>query len=243
MTVCVYALTGVQPLASAPRGLAGERLRLVTGGGIAAIVGELPRAPEAGRDALERFDGVMRRLHENRAALLPARFGSCFTGTDELLFVLRSRGHSLRRAVAQVRGRAQMTVRVVRAAEAAPERSPPAGADRGSGRRDARSAAPAAAGIPHSDAPLRGAGSRYLRARAASDARAREVPGFEVVREAVRRWVRAERVEAHARVASVYHLVPRSSSEAYRAAAERAALGAGLRIMITGPWPAYAFAD
>jgi hypothetical protein len=38
-------------------------------------------------------------------------------------------------------------------------------------------------------------------------------------------------------------LVPRSAVAAYRAAVERAAAERGLRIVISGPWPPYAFAN
>lgn len=242
MTVCVYALTGPQPLTSAVRGLAGERLRLVADGPVAAIVGELPRSPRPTRDTLERFDGAVRRLYEQRTALLPARFGSCFSSVDELLYVLRSRRDSLRSAVAHVRGRTQMTVRVLQASASAAGNSAPV-RDRDGGPFDARSPSVTASSLPRPDARILDSGARYLRARAAQEAHARDIPRFEAVRDAVRRWVRAERVEKRTRVASVYHLVPRASAEAYRQAAERAAAGAGLRVVVTGPRPPYAFAD
>ena len=44
-------------------------------------------------------------------------------------------------------------------------------------------------------------------------------------------------------VASIYHLVPRGSTDRYREAIQRAAADARVRIVVTGPWPAYAFAD
>ncbi len=90
--------------------------------------------------------------------------------------------------------------------------------------------------------PLR-TGAAYLRERAAAAAREREVPAFEPIRDAVRRWIRDQRVEKREGVASVYHLVPRASADAYRVAAERAAADNGLRVVVTGPFPPYAFAD
>jgi hypothetical protein len=53
--------------------------------------------------------------------------------------------------------------------------------------------------------------------------------------------MREERVWKHGGVVSVYHLVPRSSVDAYRRVLERAAAGAHLRIVVTGPHPPYAF--
>ena len=78
-------------------------------------------------------------------------------------------------------------------------------------------------------------GTEYLASRALS------VPGSEVLRAVVRRWVRDERVEQRASVASIYHLIPRSSVNAYRAALDRVAHDAGMRLLVTGPWPPYAF--
>jgi hypothetical protein len=94
----------------------------------------------------------------------------------------------------------------------------------------------------HSDPPAtieRWSGTSYLRSRQ----REQEVPAFAPLRVAVRRWVREERVEKHPGVASIYHLVPRGSVERYRSALERAAQDAGVRMIASGPFPPYAFAD
>jgi len=87
-------------------------------GSVAAIVGELPRPPYPTPDNLRRYDAVMRLLAARFPSLLPARFSTSFDDTDELSFVLRSRQDSLRRALAHVRGRVQMTVRIVEASGA-----------------------------------------------------------------------------------------------------------------------------
>jgi hypothetical protein len=55
--------------------------------------------------------------------------------------------------------------------------------------------------------------------------------------------VRDERIEKRERVATVYHLVPRASAASYRRAIERAAADASLTLVVSGPWPAYAFVD
>jgi hypothetical protein len=221
--LCVYAITGPGPLRTQARGLQGERLRLVVVGPVAAIVGDVARAPQGTVRDLRRYDETIRRLTDDRPALLPARFNTCFRTTDELTAVLRSRRSSLRAALARVRHRAQMTVRVISKVRGTHPgvgpASPPALATR----------------------PAAGHGTTYLRQRMADAARAREVPGFDRVRDAVRRWVRAERVETRAGVATVYHLVPRAAGRVYRAAAERAAAESGLRMVVSGPWPPYAF--
>jgi hypothetical protein len=84
-----------------------------------------------------------------------------------------------------------------------------------------------------------------LRARAADARRRREVPEFAPLAAAVRRWIKAERMERQERgrlIGSVYHLIPRGAVSAYQQSLERAALDAGLTTIVSGPWPAYAFA-
>lgn len=82
-------------------------------------------------------------------------------------------------------------------------------------------------------------GTQYLRARQREYA----VPSFAPLRAAVRRWIRDERVEKRGGVASIYHLVPRGSADRYASAIEEAAREAGVGMIVTGPWPPYAFAD
>jgi hypothetical protein len=158
----------------------------------------------------------MQELAGRFSAIVPVRFGTQMA-EDELRFVLSSRRRALARALAHVRRRAQMTVRIVR-----------------------RPAAPERRAEPDMRLPL--TGRDYLRHRARAAAAARTVPGFEPVRNAVRRWVRDERVEHRGGVSSVYHLVPRASADAYRRAVQRSAAASGLTAIVSGPWPPYAFA-
>jgi hypothetical protein len=212
--LCVYAITGARRRVPA-RGPGGERLDSVAAGRFAAIVTRAPDAARSSLPRLRRHDAVVRHLWSRLPAVLPARFGTCFGGAAELRLALASRERALARDLGRVRGRAQMTVRVF--------------------------AVPAPA-VPQLTASTGlSAGAEYLRGRAAQAAREREVPGFEPLRSSVSRWVREERVEKHAGVISVYHLVPRSSVDAYRRVLQRAAAGAELRIAVTGPHPPYAF--
>jgi hypothetical protein len=82
-----------------------------------------------------------------------------------------------------------------------------------------------------------------LQQRAAAAAHAREIPAFEPIRTAAKRWIKEERIEKRAGVATVNHLVPRGSVAAYRAAVERAADRASIRVILSGPHPPYAFAE
>jgi hypothetical protein len=94
----------------------------------------------------------------------------------------------------------------------------------------------------HDRAATARSGRDYLRARAREAAAQRDIPGFEPVRAAVARFVRDERVERRGAVSTVYHLIPRASSERYRQALERAVAAARLSAVVSGPWPPYAFA-
>lgn len=89
--------------------------------------------------------------------------------------------------------------------------------------------------------PPAGAGTRYLEERR----RARAVPELDPLRAALADLVRAERVERHdggaGLIASAYHLIDRGAAAQYRAAVERTAF-AELRVSVSGPWPAWAFA-
>ena len=94
-------------------------------------------------------------------------------------------------------------------------------------------------GEPDRARPTYTSGAEYLRSRAREQA----VPELDPIRPAIRKWIRDERVERRGGVASVYHLVPRQSAAAYRAALSRAGKEHGTRVLVTGPWPAYAFAS
>jgi Gas vesicle synthesis protein GvpL/GvpF len=215
--LCVYALTSRGEGAVGVSGLAGERLRRVRSAGLDVIVGFLPEEPRVKTSAVRRYDAIMRALAVRHEAILPSRFGTCLADTSELQLALCARRNSVRAALRLVRNRVQMTVRMFGPAQRAVS---------GSATR-ARS------------------GAEYLRTRAAAIASEHEIEAFTPLRAAVRRWVRAERVEAHQHgtmLGSVYHLIPRAAAGAYQRAIERAALDAHVTTIISGPWPPYAFA-
>jgi hypothetical protein len=75
---------------------------------------------------------------------------------------------------------------------------------------------------------------------------ARYLPGSEPIRAAVKKWVKAERIERHegrAFAGSIFHLVTRSAVRPYHRAVEQAAMAADVTTIISGPWPPYAFAE
>ena len=218
----VYAVTSRGQRRIAARGIAGEPLRRIRVNRIDVIVGDLRKPPRPTPANLRKHIAIVEKIAAAHSAALPARFGTTAHSDEELAIVVRARQRSLAELLANVRSRAQMTIRVV--GRAAPRKA--------AGRPHARGAGPA---VGRSNA-----GTDYLRRRAAQ---ARDVSGFDPIRGAVERWVRDERVEHHQKVATVYHLIPRGSIATYRAALERAATTAGTRLMVSGPWAPYAFAS
>lgn len=221
--LCVYALVSGSAGTLRATGIAGERLRQVRVAGVEVVVGVMPRPPRLHAAALRRYDRVMRELMETHSSVLPARFGTCADSPDELARAVRDRREAIRRSLRLVRNRAQMTLRLFTPAEDPIEARP---AFRLESEREY--------------GPTQG--TEYLRTRA----RELQIPAAAPLRAAVRKWVRAERVERHegSRLAgSIYHLIPRGAAPAYRRAMERAALRAGLTTVVSGPWPPYAFTE
>lgn len=213
MSLYVYAVLDTVP----PRSGQAPRLRFVScGGGLVAAVRTVRSAPAPSAASLRRHDRVVRTLAEAVPAIVPARFGSLVDGEAALGRLLRGRRRQIRAALALVRGRVQMTLRVW--SDAARTPAPP---------------------VPFAG---RGAGKRYLSARA-SWWRGADVPGLEQMLDALRPLTAAERMERHSTpplVASVYHLVERGRLTAYRRALRRP--HGRIRVRVSGPWPPYAFA-
>jgi hypothetical protein len=85
-----------------------------------------------------------------------------------------------------------------------------------------------------------GPGARFLRERA----RALTVPGWAEMRAPLLPLCRDERVEPHREpplCGSVYHLVATADLDAYAARAR--SLAGPLRVVVSGPFPPYAFAE
>ena len=61
------------------------------------------------------------------------------------------------------------------------------------------------------------------------------------MRSALGAWIVEERVERKGEVVSVYHLIRRQAAAAYGRAATAALARAGLRGVVSGPFPPYAF--
>jgi len=230
--VCVYALLSPAPARLRLTGMAGEPLRVVTANRIGAVVGGMRRAPAPSIRNLRRYAAVVEAIAAEAPAILPARFATTVTGDEELAVILASRGATLRRRLRAVRGRCQMTIRLLSpVSESESDDAPLASRSAMAGRARLRLAHGATQG------------TQYLRRRAALAASARAIPGFAPIRAAVRRFVKDERVEKRANIVTVNHLIPRTAAPRYLAAVERAATANHLRLMVSGPLAPYAFAD
>jgi len=223
--LCVYALASRQTSPITLRGIADEGLHAVHVGALDAIVGRVPAIPAPTDRTLRRYADVITALWRRTPALLPARFGTSADDLDALRVMVRTREPALRRGLRSVRNRAQMTVRLVT--------PPDVGRDVSGSRHGPDKVRRTLKQNPQMS------GTEYLRARR----EARGVPAFDPLRVSVKRWMREERVEKHDRIASIYHLVPIGSAERYRAALEQAAREAGVALIVSGPFPPYAFAD
>jgi hypothetical protein len=205
--VYVYAFTDRW---IAPLRLGTTRLRAVPLDGLFAIASRRAASPALSEDALRRQHEAVERIAEVADAVLPARFGSLLD-LEDLQRIAARRGDALRAGLARVRGRRQMTVRVLGAERATVHEPPASGTDylRARLRLD-----PAAAG--------------------AIDAIRRAVRPF-VLEERVERGTGATLATAYHLVA----VDDLDAYRAAAAAAARPI--AGLAVRVSGPWPPFAF--
>jgi gas vesicle protein GvpL/GvpF len=227
--VCVYALVSSSSSVRKLTGVGGEQLRTIPLDGVTAIAGRVTHRPAASTRNLRQYATVVESIAARVPAILPARFGTTFDDLTELTLVLRSRGAVLRDRLRAVRGRTQMTIRLVSESESGDD----------SRARQSRAAGRGRVRLEHTATQ----GAQYLRQRLAALRTAREVPELAAIRPAIRRFVRDERVERRGGIATVHHLIPRAMAQRYSAAVARAAAKGGIRLVVSGPFAPYAFAD
>ncbi|HEX3529226.1 MAG TPA: GvpL/GvpF family gas vesicle protein [Thermoanaerobaculia bacterium] len=223
----LYAIVGPGDRGDLGLGLAGEPLRLIGGGPVCGVAGSLPEKPQPVPPALAAHDAVVRRLSEQIAALLPARFGQTLPDEQALTDWLAAHAPELAEALVQVAGCVQMTLRVY---------------------GEAQAMLPDVPDVP----PAGGPGTRYLEQRRRETERERSLPEIAPLREALRPLLKAERIErpvspaAAGRLrATAYDLIARGASDDYArivAAVSSDGRLAGWHVAASGPWPPYAFA-
>lgn len=219
----LYALLDRAPEGDLGLGLAEEPVRALKAGGLVAAAGALERAPAPEPRHLAAHDATVRRLAAEVAAILPLRFGQTVADEEQLQACIQRAGPRLLRALLEVEGCQQMTLRFYgEPGDTAPEPDAEAGSE----------------SLP---------GTSYLLQRLHRHARAHAAPPELLpLLAGVASLVKSERVErfdAGPLRASVYHLVRARDSAEYL---ERMRLSLpgfpSLRVAVRGPFPPYAFA-
>jgi hypothetical protein len=227
MSLYVYALVARAPSEGLGTGMNGEALRVITCGGLLAVVGDMSALPAVTSTALREHDRTIRRMTAITDSVLPMRFGSIVDGELDLARRLEPAEATLEAALVRVAGREQMTVRLYE--------------KRGRGEESTHIAVPLAA------AADLGPGARYLLERRRTLEHDPHSAALDAVLAAPASFIRAQRIESHGSrplIASVHHLIERGQGAAYAAV-----LHAGTAdlidaaVTVSGPWPPYAFAS
>jgi hypothetical protein len=177
----LYAIVlGAPPDAAGARG---EQLRAIALEGFRALAGDAP--PPLSVEALRAHEAAVRRIADAAEACLPARFGVTASDDEALRRALAGREEELLDALALVRGREQMTLRIHGPAVPAP-----------------------------AFAPVVGPGTRYLEERRRAR-RLPELDPLRSALSGLVRAERVERHSEPGLLASVYHLIDRGASADY----------------------------
>jgi hypothetical protein len=233
MSFCVYAIVDrpVSRRLSLIR-VNGVRVRSVNARATSAIVAECDGPLPPTVRALRGHDAVVRRIARVAPAVLPVRFGTVIDSDRALAALLDGWSEELRKALTLVHRHDQMTLRLFTLAGAAapleqrPDDIPQA---------DEADNAAEAATHP---------GTAYLTRRARAQALAESAPELEPLRGGFTDLIAAERIVRHDQrpmVLTAYHLIPRDAATAYRRLLRRHAGALGHRVVVSGPWPPYAF--
>jgi hypothetical protein len=223
-------LAGVSPVDSRfpLEYIRGEGLAAVTSRVSGSALGAISADPERLRELARRHDEAVRRVAETTATI-PFRLGTVCATPDDVGRLLTSIGPKSRELLAELRDRDEWGIRiVVDSAEPEP---------------------------PSEDPDDWGGGTSYLtrrstereavqqRNRAAQDA-ARDIHG-ELATLAVRASTALPTEDQGEAVLNMAYLVDRQGADRFIAAAEQVAHRHGtdgVRVRLTGPWPAYTFA-
>jgi len=107
--IALYAIAQGAPPDAA--GAFGERLRVIAHCGMELVCGDLPGRLSA--ETLRAYEAAVRWIADRSEACLPARFGALAASEAELRDLVEARASALLEALALVRGREQMTLRVL----------------------------------------------------------------------------------------------------------------------------------
>ena len=237
MILYLYALADRLVDLEGLTGVAAEALSLIDAPKARVVAGRMDAVPAVGRATLEAQDRLVRALHDRTDALLPMRFGTAFDDEEAVGRAIEIIAADLPARFDQVRGKDQMTVRVLRTRTDAGGAS---GAE-GAGAKGALGAS-GALGAEQAGTPIDvGIGTKYLQQKAQVD----RSPEIAPLLDALRDLARATRIESGSGdlVATVYQLIDRGAGNEF---STRVAAAAGrmptLTLRVSGPAPPYAFA-
>jgi hypothetical protein len=216
LAIYLYAIAPAPLEVEGLQGITGEALGCLPVGELVAVTSSVETAPAASVERLTAQDALIRALALRTDALLPARFGTTERSPAALISRLELMEAPLAKALSEVRGCEQMTLRLF----TEDGRSPREPVDEGPG-----------------------AGTRYLlRAR---ERISPPLPELKGLRAKLGKQLRGERVKGAQTPplrASVFHLIPRGTSARYLELAESTRRPKGVRWVASGPFPPYAFA-
>jgi hypothetical protein len=207
-------------------GVGSAPVRAVTAGEVSAWVSDAGDglAWQRATDELVRVHDAVIRAAMVHETPLPARFGQTFPDDSALRSALEERSEAIRAALDRVAGAVEMTVRMLLDIEPSGAVGPP----------------PVSSGRDY---------LAWVRARRTEEAELRRRAEFlqarlgEAVQDVVRGEARAP-VRFPARSLAVSHLVAREALMEYRLAVRSFAEGdPARRIMLSGPWAPYSFAE
>jgi hypothetical protein len=228
MRLYLYAIAEGLSSVGDVMGIQNEMLTLLPAGSASIVAGWVGDRPVLSRNTLEAQDGVVRVLHSRADALLPMRFGSSADSVEALARLVEPLAPRIAEACSLVRGREQMTVRVFRTRT---EGASGAGGAEAAGAQGTLGAEGAS-----------GAGARYLAERAAKRIPTEVTPLLDALRD-LQRATRIERGQHREVVATIYQLIDRGASAAYRERIKSIVDQLPeLTARVSGPSPAYAFA-
>jgi len=200
------------------KGLDHQTMEYVPCGNIAAAFTRHTVAPPAVAENIVQYEQAIESLMSH-AALLPVRFGTCFKSEDGARDALNQNAALLAEGLEAVRGKVEMGVRILS----------PTPTARSSGTGFAR-------------------GTDYMHAKLAE--RRKEEEGEhqhlriaqEILSPSIQRWPNYVQSTVRNGIASFAFLIPRNDVEEFRSATRAAmTIHPDLRLLCTGPWPAYHF--
>lgn len=211
--VYVYAIVSDDAEMADLIGVTGESLFAVPIDNGHVICGEISALPPVDTATLKAQDALVRTLHGRVPALLPMRFGMSAADPPAVVEKIRAID-GLAERLRLVRDCEQMTIRVL------------------------------GSGSEATDQPVvAGTGTEYLAALAKRRRASPELSAIAAAPGDLARDVRVDSGSYPGVVGSVYHLIARGREADYRASIDRgAATLLRVRVIVTGPSPAYAFA-